>query len=40
MEAGLLGVLDGLNDLDARPYVLTGVAIYPDWETGANEWAT
>lgn len=39
MTSGLQGVIDGLNDLDARPSVVTGVAIYPYWETDATEWA-
>lgn len=40
MTAGLQGVIDGLNDAAARPSVVTGVAIYPYWETDAAEWAT
>lgn len=40
MMSGLRGVIDGLNDADARPSVVTGVAIYPYWETDATEWAT
>jgi hypothetical protein len=40
MESGLQGVIDGLNDADARPSAVTGVAIYPYWETDATEWAT
>jgi len=39
MKSGLRGVIDGLNDADARPSVVTGVAIYPYWETDATEWA-
>lgn len=39
MTSGLQGVIDGLNDADARPSAVTGVAIYPYWETGAAEWA-
>lgn len=39
MTSGLRGVIDGLNDADARPSAVTGVAIYPDWETDAAEWA-
>jgi len=38
MASGLRGTLDGLNDLAAVPSVVTGVAIYPDWETDAAEW--
>lgn len=37
--SGLLGVTDGLNDLATRPSVVTGVAVYPHWETDADEWA-
>ncbi len=40
MTSGLQGVIDGLNDLDARPSVVTGIAIYPYWETEPTEWAT
>jgi len=40
MMSGLLGVIDGLNDADARPSAVTGVAVYPYWETDATEWAT
>jgi hypothetical protein len=36
---GLTGLVAGLNDLDARPNVVTGVAIYPYWETTDDEWA-
>ncbi len=39
MTSGLQGVVDGLNDADARPVAVTGVAIYPYWETDAAEWA-
>ena len=38
MTTGLLGLVDGLNDPAARPGVLTGVAIYPYWETDTAEW--
>lgn len=38
MESGLEGVIDGLNDAEARPAVVTGVAIYPYWETDETEW--
>jgi hypothetical protein len=40
MTSGLQGVIYGLNDADARPSVVTGVAIYPYWETDTPEWAT
>ena len=39
MTSGLLGVLDGLQDPRAAPEAVTGVAIYPYWETDASEWA-
>ncbi len=38
MMTGLNGLLAGLNDLDAHPEIITGVAIYPYWETTNNEW--
>ncbi|MGB9872790.1 MAG: glycosyl hydrolase family 18 protein [Anaerolineae bacterium] len=38
MESGLEGVIDGLNDAKARPAAITGVAIYPYWETDETEW--
>jgi hypothetical protein len=40
MQTGLTGLLAGLNDLDAQPGKITGVAIYPYWETTADEWQT
>jgi hypothetical protein len=40
IEAGLQGVVDGLNDAEARPRTVTGVAVYPDWETDAQKWVT
>ena len=40
MESGLLGTIDGLNDAASRPRVITGVAIYPHWETTAEDWRT
>jgi len=40
MRSGLQGVIAGLNDAAARPAAVTGVAIYPYWETDAAEWAT
>jgi hypothetical protein len=39
MVSGLQGVIDGLNDLAARPSAVAGVAIYPYWETDETEWA-
>lgn len=38
MSSGLKGVIDGLNDAVSRPIAVTGVAIYPHWETDATEW--
>ncbi len=38
MRSGLEGVIDGLNDAAARPAIVTGVAIYPYWETDEAEW--
>jgi len=38
MRSGLRGTIDGLNDWAAWPDVITGVAIYPYWETDASEW--
>jgi hypothetical protein len=39
MTSGLQGVLDGLDDPRAVAAAVTGVAIYPYWETDAAEWA-
>jgi hypothetical protein len=39
MQSGLQGTVDGLNDAKTPPSVVTGVAIYPYWETDAAEWA-
>ena len=39
MLSGLTGVIKGLNDKAARPEAVTGVAIYPYWETDRNEWS-
>jgi hypothetical protein len=39
ITTGLQGVIDGLNDAKARPAAVTGVALYPHWETDADEWA-
>jgi hypothetical protein len=38
MVSGLRGTLSGLNDSDTQPDKITGVAIYPYWETTADEW--
>jgi hypothetical protein len=40
MRAGLRGVVAGLNDRESHPDVITGVAIYPYWETTDDEWQT
>jgi hypothetical protein len=40
VASGLLGLLDGLNDDAARPGAVTGVAVYPQWETDEAEWRT
>ena len=39
MRTGLRGLIAGLNDANAVPQTVTGVAIYPHWETDATEWA-
>lgn len=39
MESGLQGAIDGLNDDETQPNTITGVAIYPYWETDSIEWA-
>ena len=39
MTSGLLGTMDGMNDGRACPSAVTGVAIYPYWETDEAEWA-
>lgn len=39
MSSALNGLIAGLNDSDARPAVVTGIAIYPYWETDSTEWA-
>ena len=39
MTNGLQGVIDGLNDGEAFPFVVKGVAIYPHWETQPDEWS-
>ncbi|HQE93258.1 MAG TPA: glycoside hydrolase family 18 protein [Anaerolineae bacterium] len=38
MRTGLRGVITGLNDWATWPNTLTGVAIYPYWETDETEW--
>lgn len=38
MRSGLTGIIDGLNDAGSRPKAVTGVAIYPYWETDEAEW--
>ncbi len=40
MRSGLDGVIAGLNDAEARPAAVVGVAIYPYWETDDAEWRT
>jgi hypothetical protein len=40
MQTGLTGLLAGLNDLDAQPERISGVAIYPYWDTSEDEWQT
>lgn len=40
IESGLQGVLLGLRDDRSVPQAVTGVAIYPHWETDDNEWGT
>ena len=39
ITSGLQGIVDGLNDAVAHPSAVTGVAIYPYWETDEAEWA-
>ncbi len=38
--SGVRGVVDWLNDARAVPHTVTGVALYPYWETDAAEWRT
>lgn len=38
MLSGLTGVIAGLNDNAAQPDAVTGLAIYPYWETDEAEW--
>lgn len=40
MRTGLQGIVNGLNDWASWSKVVTGVAIYPYWETGDVEWQT
>ncbi len=40
IASGLQGVVDGLNDADARASSVSGIAIYPYWETDSAKWAT
>lgn len=40
LAAGLQGVVEGLDDPNARPSAVSGVAIYPYWEMDSNKWAT
>jgi hypothetical protein len=40
IDSGLSGIIDGLNDAEALPEKVTGVAVYPAWETDAREWET
>jgi hypothetical protein len=39
VRSALEGVIAGLNDKATHPGVVDGVAIYPEWETDADEWA-
>jgi hypothetical protein len=39
MTSGLLGIIDGLNDSETHSDSVTGVAIYPYWETTTEEWS-
>ena len=40
MRSGLQGTIAGLNDAQAYPSAVTGIAIYPYWETDELEWST
>jgi len=40
MTSGLQGVIDGLNDANSNPRVVSGIAVYPYWETDTTEWNT
>lgn len=39
ITSGLQGIIDGLNDAEACSSAVTGVAIYPYWETDEAEWS-
>jgi hypothetical protein len=39
MKSGIQGLIDGLNDAAAESAAVTGVAIYPYWDTQEAEWA-
>ncbi len=39
MTSGLSGIVDGLNDDETPSDAVTGVAIYPYWDTDLAEWA-
>lgn len=39
MKSALQGLIDGLNDAEAQSAAVTGVAIYPYWDTDEAEWA-
>jgi hypothetical protein len=39
VRSGIEGLVAGLNDAEARPGQVTGVAIYPHWEADADDWA-
>lgn len=38
ITSGLRGVIAGLNDAEARPENVSGVAVYPYWEMDETEW--
>lgn len=38
VKNALLGILKGLNDIRSDESAFTGVAIYPEWEMGEEEW--
>lgn len=38
MRSGLRGTIDGLNDWATWANTVTGIAVYPYWETDAREW--
>ena len=39
MTSGLQGIINGLNDAKAHPSTVTGIAIYPYWDTDEAEWS-